>query len=81
MNWIAFFTTTLGAVGDSIIEVSLAFLMVSEALPLIPLVVALMVAIPADLPVATPLLLMVAMVPSLVDQVTVVVRSRVEPSL
>jgi hypothetical protein len=73
--------TTLGALGDTVIEVTLTLLMVSEALPLIPLTVALMVTIPADWPVANPLRLMVAIVPLLVDQAAVVVRSSVEPSL
>jgi hypothetical protein len=81
VNWIAFVTSMLGAVGDTFIEVTLAFLMVSEAAPLIPLTVALMVTTPADLPVANPLRLMVAMFPLLVDQVAVTVRSWVEPSL
>lgn len=81
VNWIVFLTRTLGAVGNTVIEATLAFLMVSEAVPLIPLTVALMVTTPADLPVANPLRLMVAMVPLLVDQVAVDVRSRVEPSL
>lgn len=81
VNWIVFLTSTLGAIGDSVIEVTLAFLMVSEAVPLIPLTVALMVTIPADLPVANPLRLTVAMVPLLVVQEAEVVRLAVEPSL
>jgi hypothetical protein len=81
VNWTAFLATTLGAVGDTVIEVTRAFLMVSEAVPLIPLTVALMVTTPADLPVANPLWLTVAIVDLLVDQVAVVVRSRFEPSL
>jgi len=81
LNWIVFLTTTLGAVGDTAIEVTLAFLIVREAVPLIPLTVALMVTTPADTPVAKPLRLIVAMLPLLVDQEAVVVRSSVEPSL
>jgi hypothetical protein len=81
VNWTVFLTTTLGAVGDTVIEVTLAFLTVSEAVPLMPLTVALTVTTPADLPVANPLRLMVAIVPLLTDQAAVVVRSTVEPSL
>jgi hypothetical protein len=42
---------------------------------------ALMVALPADLQVANPVRLTVATVPLLLDQLALLVRSRVEPSL
>jgi hypothetical protein len=54
---------------------------VSEAVPLTVPEDALMVALPADLQVANPVRLTVATVPLLVDQLAVLVRSRVELSL
>jgi hypothetical protein len=68
------------ATGVTLIEVRFPPVTVSEAAPRIAPEEALMVATPADLPVANPPLT-VATVPLLVDQLAVLVRFRVDPSL
>src|SRR5579864_4286393 len=73
--------TRVGDVGATLIDCNVALLTVSEAVPVIPLNVAMILAVPADLPVARPEPLTVAIMPLIDDQVAAVVRSRVLPSL
>jgi hypothetical protein len=67
--------------GVTLTEVRFPLLTVSEPAPLMLPEDALMVTLPADLPVANPVRLTVAIVPLLVDQFAELVMSRVEPLL
>ena len=68
-------------VGNSAIEVTFASEIVTVVEPLIVPEAAVMVAVPTETPVTSPVLLMLAMVESEVDQKALLVRSLVEPSL
>ena len=81
VNWTVPLTATVVATGVTLMVLTCPLVTVSEAVPLIPPELALIVALPAALPVANPVRLMLATAPLLVDQLAVLVRFRVEPSL
>ena len=81
VNWTVPWTATVIAAGVTLTEVTFALLTVSEAAPLMAPEAALMVALPTDVALANPVRLTLATFPLLLDQLAVLLRFRVEPSL
>ena len=71
----------MGFVGDTLMDLGVALITVSEAEPLTPLNVALIVAVPAVFALVANPPFTFATFPAVVPQVALAVRSTFEPSL